>query len=631
MPPVELLESLQSYDVVLFLGAGLSIGAGLPGWANLIRPLAQTVGARWPTDEADLTTDHLLTAAQHYENQRGRHALIQHMRDMLDTTGIQLTPVHRLVASLPVRVIFTTNYDDLIERAWGQTGQRPNVIISEPELAFWSEERVKIVKLCGDLHRPESIIITRRDFNTYFATRSRLAERLRTTLESKTALFLGYSLQDPFFNQIWDHIGLDFGRLRRWSYAVLFDADALETDDLRQRGIHVINLEIRDRDCTVLLTEWLRAWTEDRKGASNKNMRVRNEAHSALRELADIMPPGIRPGESPTFHKLGEYVFQDLCRDLFDAEPSVAACGIYGTRGQSQDGIDLLAHREGGDGIEVGQCRCYENYGPAEIRNASDDFFDHWDRWSKEDVKRYILFVACELSRRQQQDEIIRQKRRFAEFGIEYEVWDAAKIRNKLRPHPGIVADYCKPVDHWVRVICGEVSPAFPSLKGLRLRTHGVVQAVLVNQYEQLAARMSGDIEGRLSRMRAAWREGRRDEVIEWLKGLEGDLAVRSVLSPQVKAKLLCFKASLELDLTGNVSRARQLADEAQALAPSYNQTRLRALIAYRETGPKAAIELLEDQEDIDSLNFRGLLLLEMGYADESLTILDFEEIGPER
>lgn len=257
MLPAELIESFQRNDAILFLGAGLSIGAGLPGWADLIRPLAQAVGARWPADEVDLTTDHLLTAAQHYENQCGRHALIQHMRDMLDTTGVNPTPVHRLLASLPVPVIFTTNYDDLIERAWGQVGQHPNVIISEPELAFWSEERVQIIKLCGDLHRPESIIITQRDFSTYFATRPRLAERLRTTLESRTALFLGYSLKDPFFNQVWDSIGLDFGTLRRWGYATLFDADSLDVDDLQRRGIQVINLEMDERDKSTVLEEWL--------------------------------------------------------------------------------------------------------------------------------------------------------------------------------------------------------------------------------------------------------------------------------------------------------------------------------------------------------------------------------------
>jgi hypothetical protein len=257
--PRELVEQFSRGDGAVFVGAGLSIGAGLPGWPGLIRPLARAVGARWPADETDLTTVHLLSAAQHYENQRGRHALIQHLRDTLDTVGVQPTPVHRLLASLPARVIFTTNYDDLVERALQDAGRSLHVVVSEPELSFWSQERVQVVKLCGDLARPESIVVTQRDFSTYFATHPRLAERLRTTLESKTALFLGYSLRDPFFNQIWDHIGLDFGSLRKWGVAVLFDVHPLEADDLRGRGIHVVGLDARDRDRTALLAEWLNA------------------------------------------------------------------------------------------------------------------------------------------------------------------------------------------------------------------------------------------------------------------------------------------------------------------------------------------------------------------------------------
>jgi CHAT domain-containing protein len=257
IPLAELSDSLNRNDLVLFIGAGLSIGAGLPGWHSLIQPLAQSVGYQLPAESHLVTADSFLAAAQYYENQRGRHALIQRLRDTLDTTGVQPTPVHRLLAALPVKVIFTTNYDDLIERALRDAGRRYQAVVGEAELALWSEDRVQVVKLCGDQGRPESIILTKRDFSTYFATRPRLAERLRTTLEVKTALFLGYSLQDPFFNQLWDHIGLDFGTLRRRGYAVLFDANPLEADDLRQRGVHVVNIETGGRDRTALLAEWL--------------------------------------------------------------------------------------------------------------------------------------------------------------------------------------------------------------------------------------------------------------------------------------------------------------------------------------------------------------------------------------
>jgi len=257
MVPTELYESFLNRDAIVFLGAGLSMSAGLPGWADLIRPLAQSIGSRWPASDVDLTTNHLLSTAQYYENQRGRNELLNYLRKSLDTIGVNPTPLHDLVISLPVNVIFTTNYDNLIELALQRTDKRFDVIVEESELAFWRETTVQVVKLCGDLTRPASVVITQRDFNTYFATHPRLAERLRTLLESKTALFLGYSLQDPFFNQIWDNIGLDFGALRRRGYVVLFDAEPIEVDSLERRNIQVINLNTTNRGKTEVLQEWL--------------------------------------------------------------------------------------------------------------------------------------------------------------------------------------------------------------------------------------------------------------------------------------------------------------------------------------------------------------------------------------
>jgi hypothetical protein len=346
-------------------------------------------------------------------------------------------------------------------------------------------------------------------------------------------------------------------------------------------------------------------------------------------QLTSSMPPGIRLGELPPFHKLDEYTFQDLCRDLFDAEPGIAACDVYGVRGQSQGGIDLLAHQAEGTRIEVGQCKCHKSFSSSEICKASDEFLKHWDsRWSKENVGRFILFVACDLSRTKQQDEILKQRKRFADLDIKYEAWSAAKIQNKLRSHPDIVARYLGPSDHWLRTICGVAAISPPTSDDTQERIRVVVSAALANQLEQLYARLSEEIEQRLESMRTACREGKRVEAITWLRDLKRDNTLWSTLPASTKAKLLSFEAGLELDVTGDIRRARQLADEAQGLAPSENQARLRAHIAWREEGPEAAINLLEGQDDIDSLNLKAILLLEMGRINESLAILTFKDIG---
>ena len=80
---------------------------------------------------------------------------------------------------------------------------------------------------------------------------------------------------------------------------------------------------------------------------------------------------------------------------------------------------------------EVGQCKCYDDFPPAEIRKASEEFLGHLEYWQQQ-VKRFILFVACDLDRTQQQDEICTQKEKFAKYGIDYEAWSARTLRRNL-------------------------------------------------------------------------------------------------------------------------------------------------------------------------------------------------------
>ena len=75
------------------------------------------------------------------------------------------------------------------------------------------------------------------------------------------------------------------------------------------------------------------------------------------------MRPRMNPSLSPPFHELDEYTYQNLCRNVFEKQRGIATCDVYGTRGQKQRGIDLLARRSDGESIEVGQCKCGLDHG----------------------------------------------------------------------------------------------------------------------------------------------------------------------------------------------------------------------------------------------------------------------------
>jgi tetratricopeptide (TPR) repeat protein len=329
----------------------------------------------------------------------------------------------------------------------------------------------------------------------------------------------------------------------------------------------------------------------------------------------------MRRGQPPPFYELDEYTFQDVCRDLLDAQPDIATCDLYGERGQRQDGIDLYARRTGGDGIEVGQCKCYTNFPPQKIREASDEFFAHWERrWSKENVRRFVLLVACGLDRRQQQDEITKQTQRFREVGIDYEVWAAAKIHSKLSPHREIARRYLEP--GWVDIICGPET-TLPTPAGVTAPQVTIVDAALVNLAEGLAGLLSDDARSRLAEAREALREGRISDARAWLERLQADHTRWSALALDVKGQVLRFEAVVELNTTGDVVKAGRLLDNVAQIAPAEDVTVVRALLIQQTDGAEAALDVLDKRDDADSLNLRAAFQLELGRLDDARATLD--------
>ncbi len=239
--PPELVEQLARGNGALFIGAGLSIGAGLPGWSKLLTPLANSI--RLPPN---LRTD-LLKVAQHYQNKRGRQALISHVIEQTDTTGKELTDNHHRLVSLGVRTWVTTNYDDLLEQMLREAGERFTKVVRDQDLPYTSADRVTLVKLHGDREQPNTIIITQQDYHTYFHRFPRVKDKLTGLLLEKTFFFVGYSINDPDFNQIHAEIEFDLQQHQRMAYAVLFDADEFTVSDLRSRNIHVINIPVGEQ------------------------------------------------------------------------------------------------------------------------------------------------------------------------------------------------------------------------------------------------------------------------------------------------------------------------------------------------------------------------------------------------
>ncbi len=258
------VQALHDRNAAVFAGAGLSIPAGLVDWKGLLKNIARDVGLDVRKE------DDLITVAQfHVNERRSRHQINQSLIHEFATRA-KLTANHKILASLPIRTYWTTNYDVLIEESLRQSGKTPDVKITVENLATTMPRRDAIVyKMHGDVSQPDNAVVTKDDYESYSSARHLFSMALQGDLVAKTFLFIGFSFNDPNLSYILSRIRLLLGENRRDHYCLLrrvqrrdFKAIAdfhyaearqqLQVNDLKRYGI--IGLLVDDyREYTQVL------------------------------------------------------------------------------------------------------------------------------------------------------------------------------------------------------------------------------------------------------------------------------------------------------------------------------------------------------------------------------------------
>lgn len=211
------VNELHEDNAAVFVGAGFSKAAGFVDWAELLAPLASDVGLD-SQKEADL-----VGVAQYHVNKNysNRHLLNQLLLDNFSDLPSP-TENHSILARLPVRTIWTTNYDRLIEKALEAQGKRVDAKYTKEQLHVTRRARdVTVYKMHGDIEHPHQAILTRDDYEIYFRTHDQFITALAGDLVSKTFLFLGFSFTDPNLNYILSRVRVSSGTNQRAHYCIM--------------------------------------------------------------------------------------------------------------------------------------------------------------------------------------------------------------------------------------------------------------------------------------------------------------------------------------------------------------------------------------------------------------------------
>lgn len=149
---------------------------------------------------------------------------------------IQPTPSHEALRELQLPLLFTTNYDELIEAAYLRAGEALRVSVTEAEFKAHRRSDVPhLVKLHGSIDQPETIVLTRSDYAA--------ARRDRHEMAGSGFLFVGFSLSDPNFNAIHDDLRVAYDMNMPASYTVQGRRNIVKERYLRSLDVNTIWLD----------------------------------------------------------------------------------------------------------------------------------------------------------------------------------------------------------------------------------------------------------------------------------------------------------------------------------------------------------------------------------------------------
>jgi len=276
-------REMDSDSVAFFLGAGMSRPSGFVNWKELMRDIAEELNL-----DINRETD-LIALAQFHKNKRKTRHIINQLLVTEFTKEAQISDNHRLIATLPVSTVWTTNYDQLIEQAFKEGHKRVDVKRRDADLAHTKPRTDVIVyKMHGDVDAPDEAVLTKDDYAAFEAKRALFSVQLRGHLVSKSFLFLGYSFSDPNMDHILVRVRALLGENKREHYCIMrkvskegdmTDADVdyqnrlltLRIEDLQNYGIQTLLVD-NYREITEILRELNRR-------SVRKNVFVSGSAH----------------------------------------------------------------------------------------------------------------------------------------------------------------------------------------------------------------------------------------------------------------------------------------------------------------------------------------------------------------
>lgn len=243
-------EQIRNDNLILFIGAGVPATLGIPTWGELIDKISDEL--EYDSNIFKLYGDYL-SLAEYYKIKKGSIGELRYwMTNNWDVSdeALKASKIYHYITTLNCRLIYTTNYEHSIERAFNLNDKPYKRIVDVSDLVGLSPELVQIVKFHGDLVNDNSIVLTEEDYFERLEFESPMDIKLRADMLGKSILFIGYSMSDINMrlliyklDKLWKSTNQNGQRPK--SFIFLSNHNPVQEEVFKHRGIEpVVGTEI---------------------------------------------------------------------------------------------------------------------------------------------------------------------------------------------------------------------------------------------------------------------------------------------------------------------------------------------------------------------------------------------------
>lgn len=250
--PVSLINEFKNNNVVLFIGAGISMNAGLPSWKSLLNSLNQILITHdKESSEFYKYCDDLQKAQFLYDN-IDKISVVNEIRSIFNRVNVNSKVCDEII-TLPLNSIITTNWDTLVEDTFTKNKQ--------PITKVWKDEQISsivlgsktILKIHGTIEEPEGIVFSEDDYYDSFNNNPILKQYLSTIISTNAVLMIGYSFSDFDFKLIYKFIKQNIGKTARKIYILVLNSSKYQVNYFKERGLIPIEYYANSYDSAISL------------------------------------------------------------------------------------------------------------------------------------------------------------------------------------------------------------------------------------------------------------------------------------------------------------------------------------------------------------------------------------------